>query len=61
MSESVVRLKSSGIILHIGDAISSYEWISTLYPDLLFRRKKSKLFTQVAYYTERAIYNVGYD
>jgi len=61
VSESVVRLKGSGIILHIGDAIGGYEWIPMLDPGNLFRLKRSKLFTQVLYYTGNSIHNISHN
>jgi hypothetical protein len=56
---SVVRLKRSGIVLHIGDAIGSLEWIPMVDPSKLFCHRGGKISTYAIYYTENILYNIG--
>jgi hypothetical protein len=51
---STVRLKRSGIFLHIGDAITSQEWIP-VDPSKLFHRN----LTHAIYYTEDILHQIG--
>ncbi|KAK4170856.1 hypothetical protein QBC36DRAFT_150316, partial [Triangularia setosa] len=56
--KSVIRLKASGILLHIADAVGAHEWIPMLDPSKLFCRKGSQLSTQVVYYTENVLHEI---
>jgi hypothetical protein len=59
--DSIVRLKGSGILLHIADAIGRHNeegWISIEDPSQLFRRKGSRLSTQAIYYNETVLHEI---
>jgi hypothetical protein len=58
---SEVRFKKSGIILHIGDAIKSEEWIKMKDPSRLFRRYKKELWTAALYYHDDHLCQIGPD
>jgi hypothetical protein len=55
---SVIRLKDSGILLHIADAIKSHEWVPMKDPRRVFRRSGRKLSTQAIYYTEDVVHEI---
>ena len=57
---SVVRLKDSGIFLHIGDAIGSLDWIPTVDLGKLFHRRGHELSTNAIYYTEDVLHEIGH-
>ncbi|KAK3901970.1 hypothetical protein C8A05DRAFT_15921 [Staphylotrichum tortipilum] len=59
--DSIIRLKGSGILLHIADAIGRNDegWISMEDPSQLFRRRGSRLSTQAIYYNEEVLHEIG--
>ncbi|KAH8909469.1 hypothetical protein BR93DRAFT_924445 [Coniochaeta sp. PMI_546] len=58
-----VTFKTSGLVLHIGDAIKCEEWIRMREPSRLFRDREGSLSLQTAvlYYDDHSLYEIGPD
>lgn len=56
--KSEILLKRSGITVHIGDAITGQETVIITDPTKLFHKSK-QVSTNVLYYTEDILYDIG--